>query len=163
MPDDNRARMIKLAEEFFNMKNDPAQLPVNEETMKHLLEIHPNTLSEKTDENGPIAWILIIPTTKKVMNDFLGQKITEKEILERTPIGGKYHAIYLCSALVLPEYRNKGLAKQLLIDAIESIMKQHPIKFLFLWSFSEEGRSLAASIAKAFNLPLFQRAVSPCP
>jgi hypothetical protein len=46
MSEDNRARMIKLAEEFFNMKNDPTQLSVDENTMKRLLEIHPATLTE---------------------------------------------------------------------------------------------------------------------
>ncbi len=157
MPEDNRARMIKLAEEFFDMKNDPAQLSVDEDTMKRLLDIHPSTLLEKTDENGPIAWMLIIPTTKKVMDDFLSNKITEKEILNRITIGEKYDAIYLCSALVLPEYRGKGLAKQMVRNAIQSILNQHPIQSLFVWSFSIEGKRLANWAAKEFNLPLFER------
>jgi len=157
MPGNNRARMIKLAEEFFDMKNDPAQLSVDEDTMKRLLEINPSTLSEKTDENGPIAWMLIIPTTKKVMDDFLTRKITEKEILDRTPLGEKYDTIYLCSALVLPEYRGRGLAKQMILHAIQSILNQHPIQSLFMWSFSTEGKSLANWVANELNLPLFER------
>jgi len=159
MPEDNRARMIKLAEEFFNMKNDPAQLSVDEDTIRRLLEIHPNTLSEKTDENGPIAWMLIIPTTKEVMVNFLAQKITEKDILNRTHVGAKYDAIYLCSALVLPRYRGKGLAKQMVREAIQSILNQHPIQSLFVWSFSIEGKKLANAVAKEFNLPLFEKPV----
>lgn len=146
--------MIKLAEEFFNMKNDPTQLSVNEDIMKHLLEIHPSTLSEKTNENGPIAWTLIIPTTIQVMDDFLSQKITEKEILDYTLLGVKYETIYLCSALVLPEYRGEGLAKQMVIESILLIIKHHPIKHLFVWSFSIAGKRLAISIAKELNLPL---------
>jgi len=141
------------------MKNDPAQLSVDEGTIRRLLEIHPNTLSEKTDENGPIAWMLIIPTTKEVMDDFLAQKITEKDILDRTHVGAKYDAIYLCSALVLPEYRGKGLAKQVVTDAIQSIMNQHTIKSLFVWSFSIEGKRLANVVAKECNLPLFESSV----
>jgi GNAT superfamily N-acetyltransferase len=157
MPRDNRDRMIKLAEEFFDMKNDPAQISVDEKTMQRLLLIHPSTLSEKTDENGPIAWILIIPTIKKVMGDFLVNKITEKEILECTPLGAKYDAIYLCSALVLPEYRGKGLAKQMVREAVQTILNQHPIQSLFVWSFSIEGKRLADWVAKEFNLLLFKR------
>jgi ribosomal protein S18 acetylase RimI-like enzyme len=149
--------MRKLAEEFFDMKNDPAQLSVDEDTMKCLLEINPSTLSEKTDENGPIAWMLIIPTTKKIMDDFLTRKITEKEILDRTPLGEKYDTIYLCSALVLPEYRGRGLAKQMVLHAIQSILNQHPIQSLFVWSFSTEGKSLANWVANELNLPLFER------
>lgn len=157
MHQDNRARMRKLAEEFFDMKNDPAQLSVDEDTMKCLLEINPSTLSEKTDENGPIAWMLIIPTTKKIMDDFLTRKITEKEILDRTPLGEKYDTIYLCSALVLPEYRGRGLAKQMVLHEIQSILNQHPIQSLFVWSFSTEGKSLANWVANELNLPLFER------
>ena len=149
--------MRKLAEEFFDMKNDPTQLSVDEDTMKCLLEINPSTLSEKTDENGPIAWMLIIPTTKKVMDDFLTRKITEKEILDRTPLGEKYDTIYLCSALVLPEYRGRGLAKQMVLHEIQSILNQHPIQSLFVWSFSTEGKSLANWVANELNLPLFER------
>jgi len=149
--------MRKLAEEFFDMKNDPAQLSVDEDTMKCLLEINPSTLSEKTDENGPIAWMLIIPTTKKIMDDFLTRKITEKEILDRTPLGEKYDTIYLCSVLVLPEYRGRGLAKQMVLHEIQSILNQHPIQSLFVWSFSTEGKSLANWVANELNLPLFER------
>ena len=125
--------------------------------MKCLLEINPSTLSEKTDENGPIAWMLIIPTTKKIMDDFLTRKITEKEILDRTPLGEKYDTIYLCSALVLPEYRGRGLAKQMVLHEIQSILNQHPIQSLFVWSFSTEGKSLANWVANELNLPLFER------
>ena len=157
MHQDNRARMRKLAEEFFDMKNDPAQLSVDEDTMKCLLEINPSTLSEKTDENGPIAWMLIIPTTKKIMDDFLTRKITEKEILSCTPLRVKYGVIYLCSALVLPEYRGRGLAKQMVLHEIQSILNQHPIQSLFVWSFSTEGKSLANWVANELNLPLFER------
>jgi GNAT superfamily N-acetyltransferase len=103
--------------------------------------------------------MLIIPTTKEVMDDFLLKKITEKEILDRTPHGVKYDSIYLCSALVLPEYRGKGLAKQMVTDAIQSIMNQHSIKSLFVWSFSIEGKKLANAVAKEFNLPLFEKPV----
>ena len=149
--------MIKLAEEFFNMKNDPAQLSVDESTMKRLLEIHANTLTEKIDKNGPIAWMLVIPTQKKVMKDFLSKKISEREILDKTIVGENYDTIYLCSALVLPEYRNKGLAKEMLSDAIRSIMQQHPIESLFLWSFSKEGNRLAGWAANEFNLKLYER------
>ena len=39
MPMSNLERMIALADEFFQAKNDPEQ-------------IHPDTLKEETDENG---------------------------------------------------------------------------------------------------------------
>ena len=156
--EENLQRMIALAEEFFETKNDPNQISVTEEIMERLHEIHPATMTEKREAKGPIAWMLIIPTTQALMEEFIAKKINEQDLLSRTPIGGRYDAIYLCSALVLPEYRGKGLAKSLLSDAVRSIRVQHPIKSLFYWGFSVEGEKLAASVAREVNLPLVARA-----
>ena len=99
----NLERMIRLAEEFFATKNDPAQISVNDEVMARVREIHPASLAEHDDGNGPVAWVLLIPTTSELMNRFIAKEITEKELLAKTPVRGTYDAIYLCSALVLPE------------------------------------------------------------
>lgn len=157
MPKENLVRMIKLADEFFEAKNDPAQVSITGETMALLKKIHPSTMGEKADRKGPIAWILVIPTTRTLMEEFLSKKINEQQLLNTTPLKSKYDAIYLCSALVLPEHRGQGLAKDLLIKAIKTIKKKHPVKFLFYWGFSVEGKGLATAIAKEFSLPLYQR------
>jgi GNAT superfamily N-acetyltransferase len=155
--EDNLQRMIKLADEFFETKNDPDQITVSEEVMSMLQKIHPATLSEKRDENGPCVWILVLPTTLRLMEEFLAEQINERELLGKTPIGATYDAVYLCSALVLPEHRGKGLARGLAADAVRSIQQAHPIRCLFYWPFSTEGEKLANSIARELNLPLRRR------
>jgi len=155
---DNYERMIKLADEFFKTKNDSSQISMTLEVMERLRKIHPGTLTEKRSKNGPVAWIALIPTTKDLMRKFTSGQITEKELLEATPTGARYDALYLCSALVLPEYRRKGLAKSLVSKGVKSIMKKHPIKYLFYWEFSLEGKRLASVIAREFQLPLYTRA-----
>jgi len=157
MPQENLLRMIKLAEEFFATKNDPTQLSIDEHVMAQLHAVHPATISQKKTRKGPVAWVLVIPTTSQVMKKFLKGEYNERELLENTPIGGTYDTIYLCSALVLPEYRRKGLAKELTIKSIQSIRKKHPIKHLFVWEFSNEGRTLAQMVAKEVGLPLRRR------
>jgi hypothetical protein len=157
MPQENFQRMMQLAEEFFGTRNDPTQISVDRKVMIRLRKIHPSTLIEKRMKKGPIAWILIIPTTKELMKQFIKKNINEHELLNKTPLRMKYEAIYLCSALVLPEHRGKGLAKRCMCKAIKSIQKQHPIKFLFYWAFSAEGKKLAGSVAKEFALPLYKR------
>ena len=154
MPEDNLQRMISLAEEFFDVKNDPDQISVDEETRTRLLAIHPNTMTEVRNEDGPIVWVLVIPTTIDVMEQFLAKSINEQLILEMTSAGGRFDAIYLCSALVLPEHREKGMAKHAAVQAILEIQKQHAIKELFAWTFSPEGERLAVSIARELGLPL---------
>ena len=153
----NLQRMIKLADEFFEARTDPEQINVTPRARARLERMHPATLSAKTTRNGPIAWMLVIPTTTTLMRKFIDGQIGENELLKRTPVGRPYQAVYLCSALVLPEYRGKGIAKRLLTTAIRSMRRDHPIECLFYWAFSKKGGKLARSVARAAKLPLMRR------
>jgi hypothetical protein len=156
-PKDNLVRMIQLAEEFFATKKDPSQISITKRVMLRLKKIHPNTMTEKSTTKGPVAWILVIPTTHSFMEQFITGKITERELFNTVPLRVKYDSVYLCSALVLPEYRGRGLAKNLMIKAIRSMQKEHPITCLFYWAMSKGGKKLAASVAAEFSLPLYRR------
>jgi hypothetical protein len=150
-------RMIQLSDEVFSSRTDPDQLNVNEDVMEHLQLIHPDTLSEYDDGNGPVCWLLCIPTTLDLMTKFIDQTISERELYELTPLNTKYEAIYLCSALLLEEFRGRGIAERLAVTAIENIRKDHPIKALFFWSFSKEGQKLAEKLSRLIGLPLYKR------
>jgi len=95
--------MLAIIDEVFETRDDPEQIQVTQQQLKKLQAIHPATLSELADENGPVIWILIIPTTKIIMQEFLEDKISEKALLEKTQAGINYDCIYLCSATKLPE------------------------------------------------------------
>ncbi len=151
--------MIELVTETFDTRNDPEQLDVNEEVIEQLARLHPATLSEHVEGDGPVVWILIIPTTTEFMNRFLNYEISEGDILKLTPLHSTYDTVYLCSASTLAEFRRKGLAKKMTIDAINEIKKDHPIKALFVWHFSKEGEILAEKIAEELSLPLLKRIV----
>ena len=153
----NFERMIDLAEEAFSSRTDPDQLSVDEQVLERLHAIHPATRSEYDDGNGPVVWILVLPTTAKLMQQFLDRTINEMELYQQTEPGMVYDAIYLCSAMVLEEFRGKGIAKKLTLEAIESIRIDHPIKTLFVWAFSREGEGLAEKIAFLTGLPLLKR------
>ena len=88
---------------------------------------------------------------------FISGAMSEKGLVDGTPVGATYDAIYLCSASVLPEYRHKGLAKKTTIEAINAIRKDNPVNSLFYWPFSEDGRKLAEAVAAEVGLPLFER------
>ena len=149
--------MLQLADEVFAVKNDSTQLDVNQEVLERLRKIHPATVSEYDDGNGPVAWVLLFPTTLDLMHQFLNATISEKELFDRTPLDIKYDALYLCSALVLEEYRRKGIVKRLTLEAIENIRKDHPLKALFVWTFSKEGDLGAEALARYTSLPLYKR------
>ena len=157
MGQSNFERMIQLSDAIFSSRIDPNQLNVDENVMERLQLIHPNSISEYDDGNGPVCWILCIPTTLDLMHQFIDQKISEKELYELTPLNTKYEAIYLCSALLLEEFRGKGIAQRLSLQAIAQIKLDHPIKALFFWSFSKEGEKLAEKISGLIDLPLHKR------
>ncbi len=157
MDQGNLTRMIALAEEFFETKGDPDQIAVSEDVIERLKKIHPATLGELRDDHGPIAWMLIIPTTRHVMDRFIAGEISERALLELTERESVYDSAYLCSALVLPEYRRQGLARQLALEALQALMKEYSITALYYWAFSEEGSKFAEAIAEVLHLPVFRR------
>ena len=157
MPPSYFERMLQLAEDIFSVRTDPDQLDVNEAVIARLKKIHPSCVSEKDDGNGPVCWVIIFPTTQALMQLFLEKKITEKELFERTPLNTSYEAIYLCSAMVLEEFRRQGIAKNLTRFAINKMRQDHPIKSLFVWPFTHEGNLAAETIAQQTGLPLFKR------
>lgn len=157
MSSTNFERMLSLAETSFDVRNDPNQLDVNEEVIHRLLQIHPSAVVEKNEDDGPVIWIILIPTTIILMQQFLQNHISEKELFDNTPIGISYDAIYLCSAITLEEYRGKGITKNLCTEAIENIKEDNPISSIFVWSFSKEGEHLAEAIAEKTQLSLFKK------
>lgn len=153
----NYERLIRLAEQTFDAKNDPEQLNMTEADRAQLARLHPATMSQEADADGPVAWMLVFPTTRVLMERFLTGEIGERQLLHDTPLDIRYEAVYLCSALVLTEYRGRGVARRLARAALRAIMNDHPIDTLFIWPFSNEGDRLASSLAEEFNLPLFRR------
>lgn len=153
----NYERLLALADAVFAVRSDPAQLDVDEAVLDRLRRIHPASVQEKATAEGPIAWLLLIPTTKALMDDFVHELITERELFDRTPEGVRYDAVYLCSGLVLPEHRRKGVARELGLRSLEAIRRDHPIQALCVWTFSEAGRAGAKALAAEAGLPLLER------
>lgn len=148
---------MEVVNSTFDTRSDPDQISVTAEERAHLEALHPATLSELADADGPLVWILLVPTTRTLMDLFLQGTISERELLMRTQPGGAFDVIYLCSASVLPEVRGKGLARKVCLDVIERIRNDYAITALLCWPFSAEGRALALSVAKVTGLPLHER------
>jgi hypothetical protein len=149
--------MLKIANEVFGSRNEPGQLQVNDEVMKKLKRLHPAAVIQHCMDDGPITWLLLIPTTVKLMEQFVQMKISEQELLEYTPLNANYDALYLCSVMTLPEYRNAGHTKAIVTSAIEQVRASYPIRFLFVWPFSMAGAQLATEVAMQVKLPLLKR------
>ena len=92
-------QMLQLVDEFFAVKNDPSQLDVTPIVMEQLNELHTATLSEEVIGDGPVCWILLIPSTQETMEKFLSGKISESDILKESMSANKegrgFDSIYL--------------------------------------------------------------------
>lgn len=153
----NYQRMYDLIDAVFSTRQDPDQLQVGDEEMKKLEALHPATLSEMASDEGPLIWVLLIPTSKNLMQEFVKGQINEKELLERSPVNTQLDSLYLCSVTALPEVREQGLTKALCLKAIRDICKDLPIQQLFVWPFTNEGSRLARFLALETGLPLLFR------
>ena len=153
----NLQRMLQLIDEVFATRSDPDQLQVTPQQQKKLQAIHPATLTERADKDGPYIWVLMIPTSSRVMNDFISGKISESRLLQNTSAGEEYDTIYLCSVTTLPEYRGRGETKQACLEAIRKISADHPVHTLFVWPFTGPGDGLAHALAKETGLRLLKR------
>ena len=145
---------MKIIDETFSTREDPDQLQVDEKVIARLIELHPASVSEYDDGNGPAVWVLIIPTTTDLMEEFLNDEISEQQLFERTKPTDDFDCIYLCSATVLEEYRRKGLALKMTVEAVRKVMEDFEIETLFVWAFSEGGLELAKRVAGEVGVEL---------
>ena len=154
MGQSNFERMKEIIDATFATRNDPDQLQVTQEDIARLQALHPATLSEYNERQGPCVWVLLIPTSDELMKKFLNGDLSENGLLQQTKPGTKFEAVYLCSATTLPEYRGKGITSKVCREAIEKIKAEHPVSTLFVWPFTKEGELLARKIADRLKLPL---------
>lgn len=98
-------------------------------------------------ENGmPIAWSLVLPTSKEIKDKFIKGEIDEKQLFEVSIKNPSFESLYLFVVIVLPEYRQKGLAKKLLNYQIKYFQDKYKITDFFAWIFSKDGEKLAKSL-----------------
>jgi predicted GNAT family acetyltransferase len=115
-------------------------------------------MNEHLVDDGPVVWSTVIPTSKALGEAFMNGDISESELLSRTSTDAPFQMIYLCSVLVHPDFRGKGLAYDITRKAIENICSEHEIESLCVWPFSPEGLQLAHRLADEVGLPLILRA-----
>lgn len=147
----------RVSESFFGTHQDPEQIPITKESEQKLLALHPDTILYCVDDVGNArGWVIAVPTTVTLMQQFVCSTITEKELFDQTKIGDAFDALYLCSAFVMPEHRRTGCATAMCVEAVKRISGGKPME-LFYWAFSKEGEMLAQAVSKKFGVTLHAR------
>lgn len=96
----------------------------------------------------PIAWSLVLPTSKEIKGRFLNGEINEKKLFEISTKNPSFESLYLFVVVVLPEHRQKGLAKELMNYQINYFKDKYNINDFFAWIFSTEGDKLVKSLER---------------
>ena len=150
-------KMDAIAEQIFGTAQDPNQIPITKESRDKLNAITPNWTEFQVDDKGdPVAWVIVLPTTKELAHMFVEGKITEKQLLEITMPQDVYSAIYLCAVVTVPEYRRRGLGRKLFKAAVDKIEKTQDY-ILFAWPVGEGGLGLVRKVAKDLDREIIIR------
>jgi hypothetical protein len=154
----NLIRLLNLVDEVFKNRNDSTQIAFSEEDMEKMQSLHAACLQEAANTDGPISWVSVFPTSLELMNQFVIGEINERELFDSTNEHTLQQAIYLCSAIVLPEFRRADIAFDLSVKAIHAMQQDGQIEAAFVWPFSHEGEALAQKVASSCGLPLTLKA-----
>jgi hypothetical protein len=147
-------KIISVDEKFFRTTNDSQQIPITKEALDKILQLHSNAFLYKLENNEPISWVVVVPTSKDLADKFLNDEISERELLDLTKPQLVYEAIYLCSATTMPEHRRKGYVIEMMKEAIGSIPHKEDVK-LFAWAYSPEGKALMEKAAREFGVKIW--------
>lgn len=148
----------KMTEEYFGMEKDSSQISNTKEMRDWIYKNNKNYLNIIKDDRGIIGYSFFLPCTKKLMEEFVNNKITEAELVEqikKIQFSGVPESIYLCSVIVDKKFQGRGLATSACIKIINKVTdngKQKPV--LFYWEYFDEGGKLARKIAKLAGLEL---------
>lgn len=134
-------KILNISEQFFGTVNDPEQIPITEGSNFKLHKLHPKSFIYKLENGEPISWVVVVPTSKELMDKFLRSEISEKELLDMSEPQKEYGALYLCAAFTVPEYRRKGYAVEMFEEAVNSIPHTADAD-LFTWPVSPEGEKM---------------------
>ncbi len=141
-----RDESIRVAEDAFETSASLDQIPATQETFNKLKSLDPNSiLYDVSPENKLRAWVVVVPTSKDLMNKFLSKEIGERGVLDMSVPGNEYSSVYLCAAVTLPEYRRQGIANTLIKEAVSRMPLSQDCEF-FGWPTSVEGEMLVKKL-----------------
>ena len=137
-----------IAEQFYGTETHPDHIPINAESAAKLDSISNLWFNCALDDAGePISWVVVIPTSRALMKDFVSGQINERQLFDATTPHTAQEALYLCSALTVPAYRRQGLAMKLMLETIQAFEATAP-KELFAWPYSPEGAQMVRTMCE---------------
>ncbi|OGD67386.1 hypothetical protein A2442_02675 [Candidatus Campbellbacteria bacterium RIFOXYC2_FULL_35_25] len=138
----------KIATDLFGIEEDKTQVKPTLETALKLISIDKYNFVCFKEGDEVVAWSVVLPTSKKAMDDFLEEKKNEKELFELFLEKPSFEALYLAAVIVVPKHQKKGLGLSLMKEQINYFKENHGINNFFTLILSKEGKRFMENIQK---------------
>lgn len=157
LSDKIREEISDIAEGLFDTGHSEDQIPIEEATVVKMDLLTRDWLVCVLDEKGnPISWVMIVPTQKELAKKFINKEISEKELFVETEFAEQYDALYLCSAITIPEFQKRGLVTLLTLGLIQKIPHTaDPV--IFSWPTTVPGKIALTALSSSINSKILIR------
>jgi hypothetical protein len=151
----------RLAEKYFKVSEDPEQMPADHDSSIWLSKNFPESLNTITLNGKLIGYTFILVCSREDMLDFVSKKINERQLWVRVKKNFDRHnfnAMYVCTVIITPKYRRRGIALMALKEHIARItaFTRKDVR-IFYWAWSKEGEKLAQAIKNILKIPIYFR------
>jgi ribosomal protein S18 acetylase RimI-like enzyme len=143
--------MDKYAIMEFGVPDENMVVPNLENDLK-IQSLEKNNFVCYKKDGLPIAWSVMLPTSKNTRDRFLKKEINEKQMLDEAVKNPSFESVNIFAVIVLPEYRQQGLAKELLNYQIKYFQDEYKVADFFAWIFSPEGEKIIKSLEKTHSI-----------
>ena len=133
---------------FFNIDNDPTQLMADKKAYNYSVRIGGCTVMALED-GKMLGWCFAFPTTRKLMEEFLNDTISERELFWATRKNKKYDAVYLCAVYVYSNHRQIGLGTKLINECLKPLLKEGVC--IFYEPYTKKGKNLGEFTLKDYK------------
>ena len=139
--------MNQVAIELFGIGDETMVEPTIKNSEKLIFLEKNNFVCYKAD-NKPVAWSLVLPTSRENAEKFLSGVITESELFNESIKKPSFESLYLFAVITMPNYRKNGLGSSLMKYQILYFKKKYQVNDFYAWILSLEGEKLAESLKK---------------
>lgn len=147
----------KIYHKTFTKKNEFTETNFDLKNCNKIIQKFPNSFAIIRDDKKIIGQTWIIPTNKKIMTEFLENKIKEQDMILKSVKKvslNDFDCIYIFFSGILKEYRRQGFIFKARKKILNHFLKFNKKVKLFAWPYSKAGENLAIKTSEEYKLPL---------
>jgi len=144
-------------EKTFTKKNEFTETDLDFKNCNKIVKKFPNSSALIKDNGVTVGQTWIVPTNRKIMDEFLKNKITEQEMILKSVKKvslNDFDCIYIFYSAILKEYRRQGLIFKARQKIINNYLKLNKKVVFFAWAYSKAGENLAIKTSEKYKIPL---------